>query len=132
MIKADDLEVKREAVVNAVNVRDSPDGTSRLIVYFSDWRRLKVAVAWYLKLKRMLLNKVHRRRESESSSSATTDNAIALKRQALTVEDLYESELAIIRYCQQQRFSEEIATLSAGKGAVSRQSSLYKLELAGD
>lgn len=126
-VRADDLELKKEVVVNAVNVRDSPDGTSRLIAHFSDWRRLKIAAAWFLKLKRMLLNRTRKKGESETSDTNML-NATAPKGQALTVEDLCEAELAIIRYCQQQRFGEEIDTLSAGKRTVSRQSTLYKLD----
>lgn len=47
---------------------------------------------------------------------------------ALSAEDLLEAELAIVQYCQQQRFSEEITMLSTENGAVSRQSVLYKLD----
>lgn len=46
---------------------------------------------------------------------------------ALSTDYLLEAELAIIRYCQQQRFGEEIATLSSGKATVSRQSIIYRL-----
>ncbi len=38
-----------------------------------------------------------------------------------------EAELAIIFYCQQQRFPEEIAALSFGKDVVSKQGAIYKL-----
>ncbi|XDV39580.1 hypothetical protein PO909_008806 [Leuciscus waleckii] len=39
-----------------------------------------------------------------------------------------KKELAIIRYCQQQRFGEEIAMLSAGNSTVSRRSTIYRLD----
>ncbi|GAA6087678.1 uncharacterized protein LOC121815834 [Tachysurus ichikawai] len=48
--------------------------------------------------------------------------------QILSVEDLMEAELAIICYCQQQRFPEEIAALSSGKNTVSKHSIIYKLD----
>lgn len=70
------LELKKEAVVNAVNVRHSPDGTNRLIVHFSDWRRLRVAAAWFLKLKKMLLHMTRKKRESETSDTSV-QNATA-------------------------------------------------------
>lgn len=38
-------------MVKAVNVEGSPDASSQLMAYFSDWRKLKVAVSWFLKLK---------------------------------------------------------------------------------
>lgn len=48
------------------------------------------------------------------------------KGQTLSMEDLVEAELAIIQYCQQQRFAGEIAALGSGKDTVSKQSSIYK------
>lgn len=47
--------------------------------------------------------------------------------QTLSAKDLIEAELAIICYCQQQGFPEEIAALSSGKDIVSKQSAIYKL-----
>ena len=46
---SDDPEV-RKAYVN-VTVHDALNATDHLISYFSCWRRLKVAVAWFLRLK---------------------------------------------------------------------------------
>ncbi|XP_062391066.1 uncharacterized protein LOC134078917 [Sardina pilchardus] len=42
-----DEEVRREETVNAINIYDASNPTDHLIVYFSDWRRLKTAVAWF-------------------------------------------------------------------------------------
>lgn len=39
----DDLEVKKEAVVNATVAQDSPTATYQLLSYFSAWKRRKVA-----------------------------------------------------------------------------------------
>lgn len=127
VIEANDSEVKREVAVNVVNVSDSSTGTNRLIAHFSDWRRLKVAVAWFLKLKEILRNKSYKRRASEASNTQR-QREIVSERRTLSLDDLCEAELAIIQYCQQQRFSEEIAKLSSENGAVSRQSILYKLD----
>ncbi len=65
-IRADYLEVRKEDIVNVVNVDSSPDATSCLMAYFSDWRKLKVAAAWFLKLKRILLEMTHRRHVPET------------------------------------------------------------------
>lgn len=59
----DDLEVKKEAVVNVTIVQDSPTPTEQLLTYFSDWKRLKVAVAWLLRWKKILLQFKQRRKE---------------------------------------------------------------------
>ncbi len=48
--------------------------------------------------------------------------------QCVTLEDLQEAEMSIIRYAQQQRFKEEIDALSAGKSAVRKESPIYKLD----
>ena len=60
-ITDDDLEVKRDATVNTIITQDSPNATDQLMSYFSDWRKLKVAVAWFLKWKRTLLQLKQRR-----------------------------------------------------------------------
>ncbi len=39
-----------------------------------------------------------------------------------------EAKMAIICYCQQQRFPEEIAALSSGNDTVSKQSAIYRLD----
>lgn len=46
---SDDPEVKRELTTNLAAVEDSSNSTHRLIAYFSEWRRLKVSVAWLLR-----------------------------------------------------------------------------------
>lgn len=68
-VGVDDLEVKKEAIVNVVNTQGSLKGTNRLMAYFSDWRRLRVAVDWLLKLKRILLRRTHKRRESDTADA---------------------------------------------------------------
>ena len=47
---SEDPEVRKDAYVNAI-VYDALNATDHLISYFSCWRRLKVAVAWFLRLK---------------------------------------------------------------------------------
>lgn len=46
----------------------------------------------------------------------------------LTLDELLEAEVAIIHYCQKQRFSEEIAALFSGSRTVSRRSPIYRLD----
>lgn len=54
-LDATDKEVRKEATANAIRLCDVSSPTEQLITYFSDWRRLKTAVAWILRLKAMLL-----------------------------------------------------------------------------
>ena len=59
-MESDNPEVRKEDIVNTV-VKDSLDVTCRLIVHFSDWRKLKVTVAWFLRLRMLLLERNHRK-----------------------------------------------------------------------
>lgn len=54
MIPADDPEVKRDVTANAI-VKDLENATNRLIYYFSSRMRLKTSVAWFLKVKEILV-----------------------------------------------------------------------------
>ena len=50
-LSVDDIEVKRSHTVSTVIVKYYENPTNKLLMYFSSWRKLKVAVAWLLKLK---------------------------------------------------------------------------------
>jgi len=133
-VDTDDPEVKRENFVNIV-VADSLKATDRLLNYFSDWKRLKVAVAWFLRLKKMLFELSRGRKALEATGNVQADQrervkvtSITSKQDILTPKDLEKAELAIVRYCQQQRFQDEITSLLSEKGTVSRQSTIYKLD----
>ena len=47
---------------------------------------------------------------------------------SLTLDEMLGAEGAIIRYCQRQRFGEEMSALSSGKVSVSRHSPIYRLD----
>lgn len=120
-VDSDDPDVKRETLVTFV-VDDSLKATDRLVSYFSDWRRLKVAVAWFLKLKAVLLKFSHERKALEAAGNVKATQMekvkpanISRSPDILTPKALEEAELAIICYCQQQRFQDEITSLLSGK-----------------
>ncbi len=114
--------------MNTIIAQDSPNATDQLLSYFSDWRKLKVAVAWFLKWKRILLQLKQRRKDGDGSHvSLEMERAKRAVSQTLSVEDLLDAEAAVIRYSQQKRFKEEIAALSAGK-SVPKDSYIYKLD----
>ncbi|XP_062415351.1 uncharacterized protein LOC134107519 [Pungitius pungitius] len=137
-VTADDPEVKRSLTVNAILV-DS-NATSQLITHFSDWQRLKVAVAWLIKLKGTLLKLRMKRKELECANTSATGAArvdvqkemqafsTSLGNQKVTLEDLLEAETSIIAFCQQERFPTEFAALTSGKPQVPRSSSILKLD----
>lgn len=48
-VDSHDQEVRKEVIVNTICVCDIASPTDLLIACFSDWRRLKTAVAWKVK-----------------------------------------------------------------------------------
>nr|XP_061785759.1 uncharacterized protein LOC133576497 [Nerophis lumbriciformis] len=137
-VSAEDPEVKRNLTVNATVVNDV-NATHQLITYFSDWQRLKVAVAWILKLKKVLLNMSRKRRQLQSTRTVGNGSLVmdvhkemqavraSLGSQKLSLDDLSEAEISIISFCQQERFHSEITSLTSGK-PVQKSSSIYKLD----
>ena len=128
-VESDDPEVRKEACVNAT-VHESLNATDYLISYFSDWRKLMVSVAWFLRLKNYLRERCHQRKASRPRTGPVGGEkaTVKLRSSSLTPKDLEKAELAIIGYCQQQRFATEISSLLSEKGIVSKQSCIYKLD----
>ncbi|KAK0131615.1 hypothetical protein N1851_033674 [Merluccius polli] len=131
-IVADDPEVKKELITNAVVVI-APSATHQLITYFSDWKKLKRSVAWILKLKTTLLEMSRKRNQLSHEAADKVEQEMkgwkaAHGNQSLTPDDLMRAETAIIYFAQQQRYPEELAALNSGKGEIKRESSIYKLD----
>lgn len=137
-IALDDPEIK-EITVNSICVEESLTPFKKLIHYFSSWMKLKRTVAWFLKLKALLWSLCQRRKElcaaSEEASLYSSQSLIqsqmdtfkeSYKSAHISVEDLDKAELHIIRFCQKEKFSEEIAALNK-RQYVKRSSPLYKL-----
>lgn len=82
-ISSDDPEVKGEATVNtiaikdaasatnSVSLKDAKNATNQLITYFSSWKRLKTSVACFLQVKRMLQLLSQKRKEIQASVSSS-------------------------------------------------------------
>ena len=138
-LSLDDPEVKRVVAVNVVQAREEP--VTHLIEYFSSWTSLKKSVAWLLRIKSWLMSCVKKRRQlhltlaqsdinKEQQESSVEEQMKDFKRTAvhrsLTVVDLDEAELAIVKFCQGKRFPEELICLEKGQ-PVKRSSHLHKL-----
>lgn len=134
-----DLEVKRNAIVNTVMVTENPTG--KLLMHFSSWRKLQVAVAWILKFKESLKQLVQRRKElistlNDSNTDAQNKSNVEQKIENMkatlggqtTLEDLEKAENSIICQTQRQYFPEEMTALQTTQRGVKRSSSLYKLD----
>ena len=91
-ISSEDPEVKELTVsvqAHAVSTRviDSSMAVNRLIEHFSDWKRLTRAVAWWLRLRRMLLN----RTKGQESHAPSKD---------LSLDEVDDAEVTVIKWVQ--------------------------------
>ena len=59
----DDPEVKKEVTLNAIQTNPVEDATNRLITHFSDLLALKKTVAWFMRLRTILLELANDRKE---------------------------------------------------------------------
>lgn len=138
-IQEDDPEIKGEHRVNAFILQGTSNSTNYFITYFSEWKRLKVAVAWILKLRKVLNRLCLKRKEllALERDCNVTKSAVDLQinlfkatqgGQSLSLDDLFEAEMAIVRFSQQQQFQDEIEQLKSGSNGVKMNSSLYRLD----
>lgn len=135
-LSPEDPEVKNVAATNVTQLKEDP--VTYLIKYFSSWTRLKKSVAWFLRIKDWLMSCLKETRHFhqtvvQSDNNAQQSSSVAeeidyFKRTSskLTVEDLDRAELAIIKFCQGQRFPEELASLEKGQH-IKISSHLHKL-----
>lgn len=128
----DDPEVKKEVFVNAVT-KDSCSPTDRLISHFSDWHKLKVSVAWLLRFRQVLMEQSLRAKGKVTTRGpgdvrkSKKEKSIKKSPVHLSLQELTQAELSIIRYCQNQRYQKEIAALFDGK-PIPKNSEIYKLD----
>lgn len=104
--------------------------TNSFLLIFSDWRRLKVAVAWFLRVKTTLFKLSQKKKELQASDANTPSTHMHLEmkkvRSALDGQSVSSKvEISIIRYAQQQWFREETDALSSGKSGVRKQSHIH-------
>ena len=87
-------------------------GMDQVIDYFSDWSRLKQAVAWLSRFKTYLVNN-HR---SKTSANQNTKDALTGD---LKVEEIQSAENDILRYVQEKAFCQVLSVTEssdAGQG----------------
>ena len=141
-ISNEDPEVKKRLNTCVTTVTDpSPTTTvTKLFQYFSDWYRLKKAVAVFLRVK-FILQKRRLWRINEQHGPSTK---LSIECSSLTVQELEEAEQSIIRFTQCQNFENELKKLDRAshdepdhertplqrrKNQVTKSSSLYRLDL---
>ena len=147
-LSTEDPEVKKQVNACATAITDqAPEATvTKLLQHFSDWYRLKKAVAVFLRVKTILQERRLKSIEKQHGSfSITNDKANKLNEDcsSLTVQELEEAEHAIIRLTQSQNFDNELKSLyqaslnepghertrpKKGKTEITKTSSLYRLD----
>lgn len=80
----DDPRGKKVFPVNAAITKDLPNATYKVIVYFSDWYRLMVFVAWFLKRKRFVMQLSQRSKELQAIDGVITSSHLQLKMNKVT------------------------------------------------
>lgn len=135
-LAADDPELKRNLLINATVI--NPNTTSQLITFFSDFQRLKVTVAWFIKLKRVLLKlskKIKKLQDAGVNEASVLNVGTEMQafkdllwNQRVSLEDLAEAETAIVAFCQRERFPNEIAVLTSSHPEIPSSSNIYKLD----
>ncbi|XP_071832390.1 uncharacterized protein [Apostichopus japonicus] len=101
-----DRECEKEVSVSAVTMTDETqkNPVEKLLEYHSEWNKLKRSVAWWLRLKTILLQRIKRHNPNQCSQGITSD-------------EMESAEKAIIKFIQRQSFPEEIGVLQKTKTA---------------
>lgn len=114
-----DLELKKETVSYMTVSQDSGDvGVQQLLNRYSSWYKLKKAVAWLLRVKTFLLNRVR--------------NEQVVLSHDLSVDEIQQAEIAIIKFVQGHSYVKELKLLNEHCDEllnVGRNSDLQRLSL---
>ncbi|XP_022102427.1 uncharacterized protein LOC110985605 [Acanthaster planci] len=120
-VSSDDPEVKK---VQAFSTHSSPKHSMlERLERFSQWHRVKGAVAICLKLKQRLKARLIKRGQTIKPIQTPQERPIPLYEPA-TVEELYQSEVEIIRLLQRHSFAGEmkiLESLDVSSNCVDRQ-----------
>ena len=95
-LSGDDPGVRSKNVGMVQIAPDAPNPIDVLAKYYSSWYKLKRAVAWLLRLKSVL-------RKQKTSKGG------------LTVDEINQAQIVIVKHAQQKAYSKEISRLTDGK-----------------
>ena len=125
----DDPELRKikQVAVTSIDSADQKRPTDKLLQYYSDWYRLKRAVAYYLRLKQIIRHQIKKRKEPQCEHSSSEDS-VKLSG-GLTVHEIQDAETQIVKYVQTMAFPEEIIAFHLPKGKqMKKKSSIYRLD----
>lgn len=116
-----DPKIKGEGLMCAAVLKEDVCPTTKLLMYFSSWTKLKRCVAWILKVKERLKLQTTLDTHCGSQICAKEDGNTLLK-----TEELSKAEEAIVSFVQRKHFADEMTALNSG--TVRKSSHLYKLD----
>jgi transposase InsO family protein len=144
-IGVNDVEVKK--CVNTTLIQSSFNGVEKILQHFSDWKRLKVTVGWFLKakdnLRKIVKQKIENREklidsgvprerimqiEKAESERRVKESKKAKEIPFLSSDILDRAEREIVAYEQRQYYADELKILAAKHGYVKRSSQLSRLD----
>ncbi|XP_068680381.1 uncharacterized protein [Montipora foliosa] len=116
-LSSDDPEVKKTSscATSTEEMKASPVG---LVDYFSDWYKVKRAIAICLRYLNWLANKGEAKRTEEAKACGTSKDTKEIKMAGntkLSVQELQMAEVKIIKLAQATSFREEIKLLNLKK-----------------
>ena len=114
-IPDDDVELKKKVQSFAVNDEKHGSVISLMFLKFSDWMRLKRAIAWILRFKQWMQIKV----QSAANPLVRTGH--------LTVEEIRQAEKCILWHVQRDAYEDEMKKLKS-RVVASKSSSLRRLD----
>lgn len=144
-LATNDMEVKKCA--NTALIQSPVEGVERILEHFSDWKRIKLAVGWFLiakdNLRKIVIQK--REREEKMKNSGIPEEKITknecmgsearLKKSKiiknipyLNADILDRAERELIAYEQRRYYANELKDLGAKHGHVKRSSQLARLD----
>ncbi|XP_025760779.1 uncharacterized protein LOC106097018 [Oreochromis niloticus] len=123
-----DPEIKGEGLMCAAVLKEDVCPTTKLLMYFSGWTKLKRCVAWILKVKERLKLQTKKRQKLLDTHCGSQ---ICVKQDdkwntVLKTEDLSKAEEAIVSFVQRKHYADEMTALNSG--TVRKSSHLYKLD----
>ena len=149
----DDPEVRKVTTSSAVSINQVDNTTNKLIKSFSDWHRLRRAVAVFLRVKETLRKRRNNRlnvkngttsgdRNLADQRSPATTKVVKFKsaeepHSPLAVQDLATAELTILKFVQASAFGKEVHALKEGeknklrgqkKGGIKNDSPVRRLD----
>lgn len=133
-IEGEDSEVRHSVKVHLTQAAEVTNPVNKLINHYFSWFQLKRAVAWFLWLKDLLLQRCKKQKTHSQADFKGERKMVdqrkhydksAVKRSV--VEDLMKAEMEVIKFIQGQQFQEEIFMLQKGSN-VKRSSHLSKLD----